>query len=157
MPINIANSPIWIIDGVYKAISIGNHVCFKYSFVLDCRGVILSYCTFWNFSPLVAFYNDPLPILAKCGHYHYQPNLTVIFIPLLISQRSIKHFTSLVRWNTVYRSIEFSLNTIWWDHQLFYFHQGSCNFPGRFFYYHPSTLWKSRKISTPLLIPPPCN
>ena len=50
---------------------------------------------------------------------------TVIFISLLISQLSIKHFTALVSWNTVYHSIQFSLNTIWWDRKLLYFLQAS--------------------------------
>ena len=30
---------------------------------------------FLKFSPLIAFYNDPLPILAKYGHHHYQQNV----------------------------------------------------------------------------------
>ena len=81
------------------------------------------------------------PILAKCGRYHYQQ--------IVMSQLSIKNLTALARWNTVYHSIPLSLNTIWRDHQLFYFLQGCCNFPGRSFYYHPSTSWKARKISIP--------
>ena len=72
----------------------------------------------------------------------------VTFIPLFMSQLSIKHFTTLVRWNTVYHSIQSSLNTIWWDHKLFYFLQVYGNFPGGSFYHLPSTLWKSRNIPT---------
>ena len=80
--------------------------------------------------------------------------LLPFFISLFMSQLSIKHITTHSRWSTVYHSIQFSLNNIWWDHQLFYFLQGCCDFPGRSFCYHPSTLSKSRKISTHLLIPP---
>ena len=52
-------------------------------------------------------------------------------------------------WKTVYYSIQISLNTIWWDYQLFYFLQVCCNIPGRLCYYHPSSLWKSRKYPLP--------
>ena len=112
-----------------------------------------SYCTFSNLSPLIAFYNDP-PILAKCSHYHYQQIFAVIFISIFMNQLCIKHFTTHVRWSTVYYSIHCSLNIIWWDHQIFYFHPGCCDFPDRSFYYHTSTLSKSRKIPTPYKFDP---
>ena len=79
---------------------------------------------------------------------------TVIITPLFMSQLSIKHFTTLVRWNTVYHSIKFSLNTFWWDHQLFCFFQGCCGFPSRSFYYHPSIFENLEKCPTSQLIPP---
>ena len=70
----------------------------------------------------MAFYKDPLPILAKCGHHHYQHNFHCPSHPLFVSQLPIKHFTALDSWNTVFLSIHpIFANTIWWDHQLFCF------------------------------------
>ena len=76
-------------------------------------------------------------ILAKCGHHQYQQNCSCPFD--LIIQQSTHHqaLHNPFRWNTVYHSIQFLLNTIWWDHQLLYFLQDCCNFPIRSFYYLP--------------------
>ena len=78
------------------------------------------------------------PNFSKIWPLSLSAKLSVIIIPLSMNQLSI--FTTLVRWNTVYHSIQFSFSSTCWDHQLFYFLQGCCDFPGRSFYYHSSTL-----------------
>ena len=62
---------------------------YVYSFVLNCRGVILHF---------IAFYNHPLPFWQIVGII----TISKSFIPnerLLMSQLSVTHFTALVRWN----------------------------------------------------------
>ena len=46
---------VWT-HGRYPHISLQIHPSPLYSFVRNCRG---SYCTFWKFSPLITFYNEP--------------------------------------------------------------------------------------------------
>jgi len=93
--------------------------------------------------------------LPKYGCNHYQRHFIVILIAFFIIHLFIKHFTTLIRWNTVNHSIHSSLHTICWDHHLFYFRQGCWDFPGRPLQYHPPTLWKSRRYDHPMLIRPP--
>ena len=99
--------------------------------VFNCRG---PYCTLGNSSPFVAFYTDPPPpILAKCGNHHYQQNFHCHFHPTIHESTLHQALQTTVWRNTAYHSIQFSLNTIRWDNQPFYFIQGWYDFPGRSF------------------------
>ena len=69
-----------------------------YCFVHNCRG---HSALFEFFSSLIAFYNAP----------HFSKIFTVIFIPLIMSQLSTKHYSTIVRWSTVYHCTQFLLNT----------------------------------------------
>ena len=63
-----------------------NDVSFNYSFVLHCRGGG-SLCNFWNFSPSIAFYNDP----------PFYQNVKVRPTPHFITNPAILGFSKFLR------------------------------------------------------------
>ena len=69
------------------------------------------------------------PYSAKCGHHHYQQNIHRRFHPV-IHESTLYQASHSLSGGKLPTTPSNSLNTKCWYHQLFYFLQGWCNFPG---------------------------